>query len=462
MAYGVKDNGFQVLLLLFYNQALGLDAALAGLAIMLALLADAFLDPVIGYMSDRLRSPLGRRHPFMYVAALPVASSYLLLFSPPRGLGQPALFAYLLVVAVLVRFFIALYEIPSSALVAELSDSYDERTAFISYRYFFGWVGGLLMSILAFSVFLTAGPGKAAAQLNTLGYSRYGWAASAIMFCAILISALGTQRAVRPVEAAVARTRPARNLWIEVYSTLGSRSALMSLLAVTFMLLATSLSYALGTFFNIYAFGFSAQQISILVTSGLWSATLSLVITPWLSRRFDKRTGALLVGGVLLVLLPTPLALSVVGLLPTLESGWLLPFLYGFTMLSTTFLIAVPTLLASMLADVVEENEVRTGRRDEGVIFALNVFAQKCASGLAVFVSTIILSIAGFPSHAVVGAVPADVIRRLSLTYISTLALLYVASLVCIRFYRITRETHAQNLRTLAERRRILAAAATR
>ena len=75
VAFGVKDNGFQVLLLLFYNQALGLDARLAGLAIMIALIVDGFVDPTIGYLSDRLRSPWGRRHPFMYGAAIPVSLS---------------------------------------------------------------------------------------------------------------------------------------------------------------------------------------------------------------------------------------------------------------------------------------------------------------------------------------------------------------------------------------------------
>ena len=132
VAFGVKDNGFQVLLLLFYNQALGLDARLAGLAIMVALVFDAFVDPIIGYVSDRLRTPWGRRHPLMYAAALPVAFSYLLLFSPPAGFHQAQLFVYLLCTSILVRFFISVYEIPSSALVAELTEGYDERTSFLT------------------------------------------------------------------------------------------------------------------------------------------------------------------------------------------------------------------------------------------------------------------------------------------------------------------------------------------
>src|SRR5262245_12464077 len=83
VAFGVKDNGFTIFLLLFYNQVLGLPEAWVGFAIMTALMLDAVIDPFIGYVSDHLRSRWGRRHPFMYAAALPVAVAYYVLWSPP-------------------------------------------------------------------------------------------------------------------------------------------------------------------------------------------------------------------------------------------------------------------------------------------------------------------------------------------------------------------------------------------
>ena len=73
VAYGVKDNGFSFFLLLFYSQVIGLDARLVGIAITIALLFDGLIDPIIGYWSDNLRSKWGRRHPFMYASAIPVA-----------------------------------------------------------------------------------------------------------------------------------------------------------------------------------------------------------------------------------------------------------------------------------------------------------------------------------------------------------------------------------------------------
>src|SRR5213082_2164324 len=95
VAFGVKDNGFSYFLAFFYTQVVGLPAAKVGLAIMFALVIDAFIDPIIGQLSDNTRSKWGRRHPFMYASAIPVAASYLLLWNPPKGWEQGALIAYL-------------------------------------------------------------------------------------------------------------------------------------------------------------------------------------------------------------------------------------------------------------------------------------------------------------------------------------------------------------------------------
>jgi GPH family glycoside/pentoside/hexuronide:cation symporter len=142
IAYGAKDGAFKSFLLIYYNQVVGLPAGLVAGAILLALVADSLLDPLIGQISDGLRSRWGRRHPFMYASALPTAGSFLLLFMPPENWSQPALFGYIVVVSILVRSFIALYEIPSSALGPELSADYDERTSIMAYRYMFAIVGG--------------------------------------------------------------------------------------------------------------------------------------------------------------------------------------------------------------------------------------------------------------------------------------------------------------------------------
>lgn len=147
-AFGVKDGGFGFFLLLFYSQVLGLDAATVGLAITIALILDAISDPIVGYWTDNLRSQWGRRHPFMAASLIPVAVCYYLLWSPPTDWSKDALFWYLLVCAVLVRLFVTLFETPNSAMGPELTEDYDQRSGLLSYRFFFGWSGGNLMTVL--------------------------------------------------------------------------------------------------------------------------------------------------------------------------------------------------------------------------------------------------------------------------------------------------------------------------
>ena len=84
-AFGIKDAGLQIFLLMFYTQIVGVPAPLVGLALTIALVLDAISDPIVGYWSDNFRSKWGRRHPFMYASAIPVAVTYFLLWTPPRG-----------------------------------------------------------------------------------------------------------------------------------------------------------------------------------------------------------------------------------------------------------------------------------------------------------------------------------------------------------------------------------------
>jgi hypothetical protein len=154
VAFGVESVALGSLVLLFFNQVIGLPAPWVGAAIMIALIFDAVFDPLVGQWSDHVRSRWGRRHPFMYASAIPLAIAFYYLWNPPYHWSNQSMFAYLLVLLVAVRLLVSLYEIPSAALAPELTPDYDERTGLLSYRFFFGTLGGTVMAVLAFQVFL--------------------------------------------------------------------------------------------------------------------------------------------------------------------------------------------------------------------------------------------------------------------------------------------------------------------
>ena len=113
----MKNTAFNVFLLFYYNQVLGVSGTWTGVAIFLALCVDAIADPLISSLR-RLALPLGRRHPFMYAAALPLAVCFALLFPAPDGLSERAA-GWLLVFAVGVRVSMTLYVLPSNAMVPD-------------------------------------------------------------------------------------------------------------------------------------------------------------------------------------------------------------------------------------------------------------------------------------------------------------------------------------------------------
>jgi GPH family glycoside/pentoside/hexuronide:cation symporter len=452
VAYGIKDNGFQTFVLIFYNQLIGLPASWAGGAIFLALIVDAVMDPIVGQMSDHWRSRWGRRHPFMYLAAAPVALSYLALWNPPHW-SNGALFAYLVVICIIVRTFITFYEIPSSALAPELTTDYDERTRILGYRYMFGWAGGLGMTFLAYAVFLTPSlPKYPVGQLNPVGYAHYGTVAAIIMFFAILISAAGTHRRI-PQLRQPPRDSP-RTLgayFKEMVSTLSHRSFLMVTLGALFSAIGQGVNFAIALYNGTFFWELTSAQILILVMQGFAGAVLAMVIAPPLSKRFGKRNTAIGAMALATVITIAPISLRLLGLFPANHTPALLPTLLAFGSVSSSLGIAAAILIASMISDVVEDSELTTGRRSEGLFFAANSLAQKAVSGTGPLIVGLMLTVVRFPAHAQPGHVPLETLRHLGMLYAPIFVLPYLISIGFLSAYRIDRTTHHDNLRRLAD-----------
>ena len=448
VAYGVKDNGFSYLLLIFYNQVLGLPAAWVGAGIMTALIVDAITDPIVGYVSDNFHSRLGRRHPFMYASALPVSAAFYLLFSPPQGLEPEALLAYFFAIAVLVRISITFYEIPSTSLVAELTDDYDERTSMLAYRFFFGWWGGLTMSVLAYLVFL---PQAMGGILYRQGYQHYGLAASALIFVAIMTSATGTHRHIPTLRKPPAKRSfdPAQTMG-ELRETLSNRSFLVLFLSSLFSAMAAGVSTSLNIYFNTFFWELDTGQIGLLTLPLFLAAVFALVVAPILSKQFGKKRAGIGVATIAMIGAPLPMVLRLIGFFPENGTAALFPTLLVFNLVEVTLIIIASILISSMVADVVEESELRTGRRSEGVFFAARSFAQKAVHGIGTFSATMILVVIEFPKDAGPGEVSPEVIRNLALVYIPVLMVVYMAAVGLLTGYRISRETHAETLQELS------------
>lgn len=452
VAFGVKDQGFGFLLLLYYNQVLGLPERWVGFGIMITLIADAFLDPIVGYVSDNLHTRWGRRHPLMYLSAIPVAVSYGLLWSPPSGLTHEQLFAYFVGISVLVRGFISLYEVPSASLVPELTTHYDERTSLLGFRFFFGWWGGLAMAVIAFQVFLQPSAAYPVGVLNPEGYRDYGLAASVIMALAILIAAAGTHSYIPHLRQPPPKQPFSLKRTVgELGETLGNRSFLSLFGAMICASMAGGLMAALNIYFNTFFWELSSDQMSVLILTSFVSAAIALWIGPRISARLGKKAAAVSIALAAIVLGPAPVVLRLLGLFPENHSPTLMPALIVTNLFALTMTIASSIVSSSMIADIVEDSELTTGRRSEGTFFAAMSFIQKFVSGIGIFTSTVLLGVIGFPQNAKPGEVAPEVVRNLGLVYTPMVVVLYLASIAFLALYPISRARHEENLRRLAE-----------
>ena len=448
VANGAKSNGFNYLLLFYYSQVIGLRADLVSLGILIALVFDAISDPLVGYISDNTHSKLGRRHPYMYAAGVPVALAYYFLWSPPAW-DETGLFLYFVCMAVLIRTLITFYEIPSTALVAELTDDYDQRTEMMSFRYFFGWWGGLTMAVMNYLVFL---PEEKGGLEYVQGWSNYGLTASIVIFISIYVSAIGTHKHIPhlrkpPSSAPFSFTKTKK----EIKETLSNRSFLALFVSALLQAVAAGVSTSLSIYFSRHFWELTTTQIGYMNLPYFFSAFIALMLAPRVSRWLGKKKGGMTVLGLAFAMAPMPYILRVLGLFPENGTDTLFWTLVVFNTIEVTLIIMSSSLIAAMIADVVEDSEVKTGRRSEGIFFAANSFAQKAVNGLGVVVAGQILAIIQFPTKAKPGQVPEETLFDLAYIYVPTLLFFYLFALAVLSVYKINREDHSENLRKLAE-----------
>ena len=313
-ANGIKNNGFEYFLLFYYSQVLGVDSALVGATLMIAMFVDGISDPIVGYWSDNLKTRLGRRHPFMYASIIPVAVAYIFAWNPPEGMTGNALFPYLLMITILVRIAYTFYEVPSSALVAELTDDYDERTSFLSFRYVFGWTGGVAIAAYTLTFLLVDTETYGSGFLNVEGYRAYGTLAAVAIVISMLLCALGTHRQIphlrKPQDAGQITLR---RIFKEIGESLSNKSFQGLFMAALFGFMAAGVAASLNYYINGFFWEFTSAQTGLLTISVFISAGLALVLAPLVSKRLGKKRGAIIVGAIAFSVAPMPVVLRLFG-----------------------------------------------------------------------------------------------------------------------------------------------------
>ncbi len=426
--------------MVYFNQVLGLPAIYVGLALLIAMAFDAITDPYVGYLSDRWVSKFGRRHPLMYAAMIPTGFLYYVLWNPPADIGAWALFFWLLAMAVFVRLTITFFEVPNSAMLAELDQTYDGRTKLAGLRYMFGWLGAVVMSVVAFEIYLQpveTVPGI----LNRQGYEEFAVLAAIVIVASMLVSAVGTQRVI-PLLPTSNPTSVGFS-----YSFLQSLKSILRLssfravfLAALFSNMVLGVTITLQVYFGTFYFGLETALLGLLALTFIPAAILAYPLSVWLSHRREKRDVAILLTCASIITASLIIVLKYAGLFPDNDSTSVVPFLALNYFFNTLFLITLQIVLFSMTADLVEANERVSGHRAEGLFMSTFSFSRKVVTGVGMFCSSVLLSLGG------TSIMDEGKMQTVAMPYVLLITVLYLISILFLRRFTLTRTDHNENL----------------
>ncbi|MCZ6619573.1 MAG: MFS transporter [Gammaproteobacteria bacterium] len=456
-AEGIKNNAFALFLLFFYVQVHGLSPSLAGTALFIALCFDAVSDPIAGYLSDTWRSRWGRRHPFMYASAVPLAVAFYFTFVPPEGLNQWALFTWLTIFTILTRAAMTLYHVPHIALGAELSDDYEERTTIVGYRTAFGIIGSLLV-FASVTLFFPESDDGARGQLDNSNYPTFAAVCAIVMWVTIWISAIGTHKEIKHLPNHGAPQEPFALKVVFKESRLALQNsnfrALFLAVLVSFVMAGVTVSLNLFIFTFFWELDASALQMVLIVYPlGILVGT---PLTRYFHRMFDKKPAVVWGTAWWAALQFLPVTLRLLGFFPENDSLILVPILVGVAFFQGAGVSQGIVSFGSMVADIVDEHELKTGRRQEGIFFAAVSFAAKATAGFGGLIAGFGLEFINWPTGDAIRTaadVPPETLVNLGLLYGPAVALFGFTAVWLYTRYGLNREKHAAILILLKVRR---------
>jgi Na+/melibiose symporter-like transporter len=290
-------------------------------------------------------------------------------------------------------------------------------------------------------------------QFSREAYALYGQVAAAAIFLSVVISAAGTHSRIPHLKAPPpARRMTLGTIFKEVSETLANRSFAALFVATIFGAIGAGLSAALTFYISTYFWGFSVQQIGLMTLGVFVSAVIGALLAPVVTRAWGKKKGAMIIGLIAFIGSPLPIFLKLAGILPDGQVPWVFWFVFFTGLIDVGLIICFQILSTAMMADLVEQAEVKTGRRSEGTFIAAATFIRKMVAGLGIGAATMVLAYAGLKAGAKPEDVSAETLYRLGSVYAPTILTLWMAMMAAIAFYKLDRAEHEENLRKLAER----------
>jgi GPH family glycoside/pentoside/hexuronide:cation symporter len=413
--------------LYFMTDVAGLRPDYAGLAVGLGKIWDAINDPLIGLISDRIRTRWGRRRGLLLFFAVPLGLTFMLMWLVPP-LSPVALTAYYTLTFILFDTFFTIIHVSYNSLTPEMTDDYDERSTLNGYR-------------MAFSIFGTIGTIILATILSWYMTDNR-------MRFAILGIGLGLVSIIPPlIVFRVTRDKDSTeqpepmSMWKALKTTLSNRPfwSIMGLYLLSWSaasILSTVLIYYANYYLKVPA------QANYFILGAEFAAIVFIPLVVWLSRKLDKRR-AFIFGSI-------TWAVILVGL-SALRSDQLI-LAYILAILSGFGIATAYVVPWAMVPDIIEFDQADTGERREGSYYAFASFFQKMATGVAIWGMGLALAATGYITPVQGQPLPDQPVAAVNAIRIfmgPIPAVLLILAIIFALRYNITRQSHHEMVEKL-------------
>jgi len=413
----------------FLTSQAGISPLWASAAILVARGIDAVCDPLMGRLSDRLHLRGERRRPWFLLGSLPFGLCFAAMWADPLFEGAPARWLYYTLVYVLASLSMTVLSVPYLALIPEMATEYDDRTSVNTWR-------------AAASVIGTLGAATMQPLASFLGEGRPDWAAAGLVLAPCLtLPWLAVHR--------VSFERPdfqRREVRIPLLAGLRQLARHRSFRQLAALYTASRISYDLiSALFLLFFQHYLRREADFYPTLFLFLGVAVLAMPGWrrLAERFDKRS-VFLAGSCWWLV--AQLAIFAV------EPGWPRWILFAMAALAAIGFAVIDMMPWSMIGEVIDEDELATGERREGLYLGCFTFLRKLGGALGVALSGVVLELAGYR-----GELPPEAQSEGALMAVRVLCSLGPAAFLLLaiwatRGYDLTRARHALVLRELGAR----------
>lgn len=415
----------------FLTQVAGLNPLLAGSVRAILTVWDAINDPLIGWLSDRTRSRLGRRRPWILYGAVPFGLIYFLQWLVPP-FDDTGKFIYYLIVGLFFNIAYTAVNVPYTALTAELTQDYDERTSLNAFRFAFSIGGSLIAAVLHPMIV-----GKFSSP--ALGYLVSGVVWGGLCILPFFWCVAGTREHYNNEGEETSLT-----IIAQLRITFANRPYLFVIGIYLFSWLAVQFtSSILVPYVTFWLAKPEIMPLMLLAVQG--SAFICLFFWDAISRRIGKKT-VYMIGMVFWI------GIQAVLFFVRRDQSTLALILAALAGVGVATAYIVPW---SMMPDVIEYDELRTGMRREGIFYGLMVLLQKFGLAMGQLLMGVVLQWAGYISSEgstnVVQPDSALFAMRLLIGPIPTIILIF--GMILTAFYPITKEKHAEIVAELERRK---------